>query len=542
MKQEQAVEIQKVMERELRRSMKNLKAPNHPRPYFISYLLHGIQGQDVWGRYGSVFNSHAFKSSDLYVEVRVGSHKLDQTIDGGLYSDYGHRESYNWLIGPQDFDPKALRYTLWKVTHHKYNEALGEFYDKKKILLEQHLMQDANSFSKEKRHVANHVIKEPRFNLKKWEAFVRDSSNLFRRHKNLVDPYVRIRGAVRTRVFVNSEGSKFICQEAFYEVAIEAGLLTKDGVRLPSARYFYGRQSGELPSLEQVAEAIDEIAKDLAGLAKAKPLNPYAGPALLSGVATGLVFHEAIGHRLEGERLVSRSEGHTFRDKIGRSILPAGVHLIDDPTLKKWNGTSLYGHYHVDDEGVPAKPVTLVENGVLQTFLMSRSPIPELETSNGHGRHERYQDPMARMANLLVKADEKRSWEDLKAMLCAEVIRRELPFGIVVKRVSSGETRTDHYDFQAFKGVPTEVYTIDPHSGKETRVRDVTFIGTPLAAIQKIRAFGEDYEVDNSYCFAESGSVPVATVAPAMLVDELELQRASSRRYRPPFISPPPMS
>jgi predicted Zn-dependent protease len=217
------------------------------------------------------------------------------------------------------------------------------------------------------------------------------------------------------------------------------------------------------------------------------------------------------------------------------------VELVDDPTMKTFDGKPLYGHYLVDDEGVVARPVTLVDEGVLKTFLMSRACAKGIRRSNGHGRHERFQDPMARMANLIVRSTEKQSWDALKSQLVEEVQRRGLPHGIIVKRVSSGETRTDHYDFQAFKGVPTEVYLVDPRSGKERRVRDVNFIGTPLAAIQRIKAFGEDYEVDNSYCFAESGSVPVSTIAPAMLVEELELQRASTRYFRKPVLPIPPM-
>jgi TldD protein len=141
----------------------------------------------------------------------------------------------------------------------------------------------------------------------------------------------------------------------------------------------------------------------------------------------------------------------------------------------------------------------------------------------------------------MVTARDGKSWDELKRELCEETLRRGLPYGILIRGVSAGETRTDQYDFQAFKGVPTAVYTVDPKTGKETRVRDVSFIGTPLAVMQRILSFGKDADVDNSYCFAESGAVPVTTVAPAMLVGELELQRASTRRYRPARLPMPPM-
>ncbi len=536
---EQSRAVQKAMKQELQRSMRGLHLRGHPRPYYISYLLHTIEGLDIWGRYGSIFNSEPLQGCDLYSEVRVGSYKLDHTVDGSLNTDFSDRESYNWLVGPKDLNPEAVRYAFWKLTQLKYWESLQEYYDKKKILVEQHLRQDAPNFSREKKLVHNEILKQPKFSAKRWEDFLRTSSDLFKKHRNLVDPYVRIRGATRSRIFVNSEGSEFVCQESFYEVIVNAWLLTKDGVYLNSSRLFHGREQKELPSMSEVEEAIEFVAKDLHSLAKARPMEPYAGPSLLAGGATGLMFHEAIGHRLEGERMLSRSEGHTFAAKIGKRILPEGVDLIDDPSLSHWDGQSLFGHYAIDDEGVPAQRVMLVEDGILKSFLMSRACIKGFKQSNGHGRHERYQDPMARMANTIVEAEKMHSWGELKEMLLREVRDRNLPHGIIIKRVSSGETRTDHYDFQAFKGVPTEVYTVDPKTGKELRVRDVNFIGTPLAAIQRIKAFGGEHEVDNSYCFAESGSVPVATIAPAMLVEELELQRSTTRYYRPPVLSAP---
>lgn len=532
---------QQLMDAELKRSMQGLRLANNPRPFFMSYLLHHSSGLDVWGRYGAVFNTERVRSCDLYVECRVGSYRLDQTVDGGLEQDHEDRESYTWLVGPQDLDPVAVRYAFWKLSQLKYQEALQDYYDKRKILVDQRLKANANSLSRERKVIKNTEVQPIKFSEARWEGFVRQASGLFSKYKKLVDPYVRIRGLNKVRVFVNSEGTKFIAQETFYEVIIKAWYLTTEGVYLDAARYFYARDAADLPKLSTVEATIDDLASDLSSLARAKPLEPYAGPALLSGTATGLLFHEAIGHRLEGERMISRSEGQTFTRKVGQRILPEQVDMIDDPTLADWNGQPLYGHYLIDDEGVPAQRVELVKKGVLKSFLLSRAGVPGFKRSNGHGRHERFQDPMARMANLIIEAEDRLRWDQLKEQMLAEVKRRRLPHGIVVKRVSSGETATSHYEFQAFKGVPTEVYTVDPKSGREHRVRDVNFIGTPLAAIQRIRSFGEDYEVDNSYCYAESGSVPVSTVAPAMLVDELELQRSATRLYRAPVLKIPPM-
>lgn len=529
------------MAQELARQMRGLRQPGEPPPFFLSYLVHAKEGLSVWGRYGSVFRSEPHRDSDLYAEVRVGSHRLDNMIDGGLTSDLTQRQSFAWIDGPEDLDPDVLRYALWRLTQHKYDEALQEYYEKKKILVEQHLTQRGKSFSVEPKLTHYDDVKPVVFPKRRWEAFVRDTSALFRNYRFMLDPYVQIRGLNKVRIFVSSEGTRFICQDTYYEVSMQGWLLGPDGVHLESTRTFYGRDPNALPSRKKVAEAIDSMARELKELAIAKPLDPYAGPALLSGFASGLIFHEAIGHRLEGERMDSRSEGHTFASRLGQRILPSGVDIVDDPTLREFDGKPLHGSYLIDDEGVRAQRAVLVEDGVLKSFLMSRQLAEGAKHSNGHGRHERFQDPMARMANLVVSARETHSWDELKQKLCEETSRRGLPYGLIIRGVSAGETRTDQYDFQAFKGLPTAVYTVDPKTGKETRVRDVTFIGTPLAVMQRIMGFGDTADVDNSYCYAESGAVPVATVAPPMLVGELELQRASTRRYRPPRLPFPPL-
>ncbi len=384
--------IQKAMQKELRRAKRGLELPGHPKPFFLSHLLHVIEGHNVWGRYGTVYHSQPIFESSLYAEVRVGSYRFDQFIDGGLTTDLSERESYNWMDGPQELTPDAVRYSLWKLTQLKYEEALQDYYEKKKILVEQRLQDPGASFSKETPVVHNEEVQGLRMPKKRWERFVREASAEFRRFKSLHDPYIRVQGMRKVRIFVNSEGSRFVTEDRFYELVIKSWHLSDDGTYLSASRQFYGRNPKALPGIAKVRAAIQEIADELRALAKSKPLPPYAGPALLSGLASGLLFHEAIGHRLEGERMTSRAEGHTFSEKIGERILPEEIDIVDDPSLETWEGEELYGHYSVDDEGVLSKPVPLVKGGVLRNYLMSRACTNRHRASNGHSRHERYRD------------------------------------------------------------------------------------------------------------------------------------------------------
>ncbi|MFU8803838.1 MAG: metallopeptidase TldD-related protein, partial [Bradymonadaceae bacterium] len=215
--------------------------------------------------------------------------------------------------------------------------------------------------------------------------------------------------------------------------------------------------------------------------------------------------------------------------------------VYDDPTLATWEGTQLNGFYRYDDEGILAQRAALIEAGSLKGFLMSRTPIEGVFQSNGHGRAQGVFMPRARMSNLLVQASPEQAvpYDQLKEMLIAEVRRQDKPFGLIIKDITGGSTNTLGYGYQAFKGIPRMIYKVDPETGEETLVRGVELVGTPLSSINKIVAASAETGIFNGYCGAESGYVPVSTVAPALLTTEIELQRSSQNREKRPIMPPP---
>ena len=219
-------------------------------------------------------------------------------------------------------------------------------------------------------------------------------------------------------------------------------------------------------------------------------MDPYNGPAILLPEAAGVFFHEALGHRLEGERQNDNKEGATFKGQIGKPILPGFLTIVDDPTMRKTasGNVSLNGYYRYDDEGVTARPVTLVERGVLRNYLKSRTPVKGSPTSNGHGRADATLDPIGRMGNTIVRSDRRVPYAKLKQMLLAEIRRQNKAFGLIIADISGGQTNTTTYDFQAFKGMPRIVYKVDAGTGKETLVRGVEFVGTPIGSLNRIVA------------------------------------------------------
>jgi predicted Zn-dependent protease len=268
-------------------------------------------------------------------------------------------------------------------------------------------------------------------------------------------------------------------------------------------------------------------------------IEPFTGPAILSGRASGVFFHEIFGHRIEGHRQKSENEGQTFTKQLNQAILPEFISVVDDPTTQRVNGVDLNGHYRFDDDGVAAQRVNVVEKGVLKNFLMSRAPISGFESSNGHGRKAPGYRTVGRQGNLIVQASTTVPDAKLREMLVAEAAKQGKAFGLLFKDISGGFTLTGRSSPQSFQVTPIMVYRVYVDGRPDELVRGADLIGTPLTSFSKIVAAGDTPEIFNGFCGAESGYVPVAAVSPAILTTQIEVQKKAKSSERPPILPPP---
>jgi TldD protein len=283
----------------------------------------------------------------------------------------------------------------------------------------------------------------------------------------------------------------------------------------------------------------DSMIADLKALRKAPLADPYIGPAILEGRAAGVFFHEIFGHRVEGHRQKNEEEGQTFAKKIGEPIMPAFVSVYDDPTLARIGGTDLNGHYNFDDEAVTAQRATLVDAGVLRSFLMSRSPTRGFSVSNGHGRRQEGRQVVSRQGNLVVQPSLTVSTEELRRRLREEAKRQGKLYGLLFRDISGGFTNTARMGPQAFKVLPILVYRVWADGRPDELVRGVDLVGTPLSALSRMLAASGDYQTFNGYCGAESGFVPVSATSPSLLVEQIEIERRDKGSDKPPVLPSP---
>lgn len=530
------------MTAELDRSLAELKLKENKAPYFIAYQVKDFDSREVGARYGALFHDVAFHDRKLFVDVRVGDYGFDSSVDDEM--DFSFSMKGTSYIprkqGPIDDSPTALRTALWLVTDEKYKQALFNYLKKKGE--DVYTVDDPRrppSFSKEERVMQVGVRAPFSFDRERWVKLARELSARLAKEKAFFDSEVRVSGDKVVRLQANTEGTRLVTEETLYGVHVQAFTRADDGQLLENSRDWYAPTEAQLPADAAIRQATEAMVKDLVALRQAPTIDPYTGPALLEPDAAGVLFHEAVGHRLEGERQDNDAEGKTFRGQVGKQVLPTFLSITDDPTQRERAGVQLNGYYQYDDQAVPAQRAELVKDGVLRSYLLSRKPVEGFLHSNGHGRAQANRKPIARMANLIIESKKRLTDAELKQQLIAEAKRQGKPFGLIIRDITGGSTNTTSFGFQAFKGTPRMVYRVDVKTGQESLVRGVEIVGTPLSSINRVLATGQKEGVFNGFCGAESGMVPVSAVAPAVLLQELELQRALEGKDRPPLIPSP---
>jgi len=525
------------LQAELDRSMKVFKAQPTPA-YFINYSVTDSQRVNVSGSNGALLSSSEDRNRWLEVSVRAGDYKLDST------HKIGEREMPNGGPGspiPIDDDPDVLRRVVWLETDRQYRaaeQALTKVQTGKEVKVETEEGR-APDFSQEAAHTYIGPSVSINVDRKPWEEKVRAYTRAFRESKAIINSIVTFTAQAENDFQVNTEGTQLQYGQIRYRLELFIQGKASDGMDINRYYNFDWVNPPEAPDDKAVFAAEATMRKELEGLVVAPINDPTVGPALLTGRAAAVFFHEVFGHRAEGHRQKDIAEGQTFAKKVGEEILPPFLSIVDDTTMKKLAGQDLLGYYQFDDEGVPAQRVTLVDRGVLKAFEMSRSPLAAFPHSNGHGRRQLGATPVSRQGNLIVQSTKTMPNAQLRAKLIELIKEQKKPFGLLIDDIAGGFTFTGRGQPQAFQVLPLVVYKVFPDGRPDELVRGVDIVGTPLAALTKIVATGDTPEVFNGYCGAESGSVPVSAASPAILTSELEVQKKQASTDRPPILPPP---
>jgi predicted Zn-dependent protease len=528
--------VLQAMKDELAHSLAALHKQQTP-PYFLSYEITETQSLAASGAFGVLTRSGQTNRRQLDLDLRVGDYSLDNTHPVRDSVDFGDR--YSNIEVPIENDPAAIRSVLWYHTDRKYKRAVEQL-TKVKTNVQVKVEQEDRSadFSREPPEVFTEALVPVKAERVGWEQKVRSYSRPFAAVPSLYDGGVELYVTGETRWYVNSDGSAVQTSQATYRLMIHAMTKADDGMELPRYESFSAFSPEGLPDDAAVQRTVERMISDLAALRSAPIVEPYTGPAILSGRASGVFFHEIFGHRVEGHRQKNVEESQTFKKKLGELVLPETFSVYFDPTVTRLGSTDLMGAYRFDNQGVKARRVTVVDKGVFKAFLMSRSPIDGFPSSNGHGRKQAGLAPVSRQSNLIVEVAQPLSRTALKQRLLEEVQKAGKPFGLLFDDIQGGFTMTGRTIPNAFNVLPILVYRVHP-DGREELVRGVDLIGTPLTAFSRILAGDDQVGFFNGICGAESGGVPVAAASPDILVGQIEVQKKAQSQERPPVLPAP---
>ena len=529
------------MDTELHRAMTSLGGsdPAQPKPYFVSYSVADADSITIGAQYGAIVASSQSHRRMADVQVRLGSAAEDNT-----HGD--HRNSALTTVPlPLADNRDAIARSLWFATNRGYGKALDAYLKVKTDQQVRAKEEDASGdFSKETNQPSgpSAILPPPpplAVDTAAWETRLRELSASFQKFPDVFFDSISLTASAETDYFVSSEGTRVATPSHVARLVIVARTRAADGMDLFRAETFESDEASHLPDQKTVLEKSLAMAKNLVALRSAPITEPFNGPAILSGRASAVFFHEVLGHRLEGQRQRGDQEGQTFTKQLNKAILPPFLSVADDPTLATFQGNALSGHYSFDDEGQPARRVDLIKDGVLNTFLMSRLPIASFSNSTGHGRAELGHMPAGRQGNLIVTSSKSVTDAQLRQMLIDEAKRQNKPYGLYFEDISSGFAVTTRNAPQAFSVIPLVVYRVYVDGRPDELVRGVSIVGTPQTVLKGILATNDKQDIFNGICGAESGQIPVSAVAPAMLLSVIETQRQAQGTARPPILPPP---
>jgi predicted Zn-dependent protease len=529
-----------ILNDELQREIQVLKQQETPA-YYISYRVDEVTGYSINTSFGAITYADESKSRYLTVTVRVGSPQMDnyhQLRDNSFsYPDFGTVEL------PSSDEPLAVKQVLWKATNDAYEQAIADFTKVKANIAVKVEEEDKSAdFTLETPNtslVDPVKLEDMKFDRNVWENRLKKYSSAFLRDSAIYNGSASAGIQVIRKFFVSSSGDK-ICQNfTAAKVFVNGTIKAKDGMEMPLYKSYFAYKPDGLPTDKTITNDVKEIVDELIALKNAPVAEPYTGPSLLSGRAASVFFHEIFGHRIEGQRMKNEGDAQTFKRKVNEQVLPASMSVYSDPLLTKIGNQDLNGYYVYDDQGTKAQRVSIVENGILRNFLMSRTPINGFSISNGHGRAQSGFQPASRQSNLIVLTSQPKTKEELRAELIKLAKEQNKPYGYLFDDVVGGFTITGRYSPNSFNVTPTLVYRVYADGRPDEVVRGVDLIGTPLSMFSQIDGVGDKTEVFNGYCGAESGTVPVSAACPMLLVKVIETQRKAKSQERSFILSRP---
>jgi microcin-processing metallopeptidase PmbA/TldD-like protein len=505
---------------ELDRSKAQLKMDQVQAPYYIEYRVNEVEDIGAEAAYGALRENQHIHVRVLRVVVRIGDYMQDS------YFGRGQGES---SILPLDNDPIALRHQIWLATDDAY-KAAGQALAEKQAAMKQ-FSADPNpvdDFAKSPKMIAVEPTASLKIDEAAWKKTLEDVTSLYKQYPDVQSVTASARFSAINEYLVNSEGTVTRCGKTTYSVQLNGSAQAADGMRLSRSPAFMVARPEELPTRDALMGEAKKMLETVVALRQAPIVEEeYRGPVLFAADAADDIVSSLIGQNLLGQKPQLGKPNRTtgaFATSYKTRVLPNFLSVVDDPTMKDFQGKSLVGSYAVDSEGVKAQAVNTIENGMLANYLVGRQPIRDFPTSNGHGRAAPGSFPGPSLGVLLVKSSDAQAPDELKKKVIQMVKEQGKEYGYRVETLGPGNA-------------PRLLYRVYAKDGHEELVRGAVFNELDIRAIRNdLIAVGDDPLVSN-----RAGAAPTTIISPSLLFGELEVKRADTSKDKLPDYPAPPL-
>ncbi|MBI2149704.1 MAG: hypothetical protein HYU27_03750 [Acidobacteria bacterium] len=531
--------VMRAMTDELQRSVSELQFKDLEKPYFIQYVVLDQEEYRASATFGAVTSSEVNRGRILQAQVRVGNYEFDNSefAAGGGFQGAPPSGVLASTVIENDYD--GIRHSLWLATDLAYKQSVEQLARKRAFVQNKVRDEQVPDFSKENPvTVLAAAQRGLQIDKARWEKQIREWSAIFREFPAVGQSNVQLVAQLNHRYLVNSEGTRTLQPSMLVFLEVDASAEAADGMRLRHWVPFNATSLEKLPPAPEISNAIRRMGEDLTAVRSAPVLDAdYSGPVLLTGQAAAEMFARVLVPNLSGQRLPlsDQQQSQTTRsellDRMNRPVLPSFLSVFDDPTTQRIGAQELMGHYQVDDQGVPARRVSLIEQGILKTFLMSRRPAKNMPQSNGHGRSGIPGRETAQIGNLFIQASEGKNYEDLKQELIRMCKAENLQDGIIIKAIDT--------DARSPIGLPFLVYKVHVADGREELVRGAAATAIPIRSLRQIESVGNDVSVVNRLIGGQDLPTPTSIVAPSVLLEEMELKRPTGNQQMPALLTHP---
>jgi hypothetical protein len=555
----------RAMTDELNRSMTSLRIENQDKPYYLAYRVSDLWTADIQAEFGGVvYNTHDHHR-DLYVDLRVGSPALDNSNFTCQSSGPSAIDADQTNL-PLEDDYYALRNSIWLVTDGTYKKALERLSRKKAVIQNRPTKDSLPDFSPAKTCTLVEPEAKPVLELARWETELVEISKIFQRYPRIMESSVTMHVAAGSQYFLDSDGNRNRRADRQAYIEVLAKTQSDDGDPLEDFIGFYGLMPEGLPDMNVITQSVAAMAETLSLLTVLKKEESYSGPVLFVGQAAAELVFQMLGKGVSDPRPPLSENDMIARDanpdnfggltgRMGRKVMPDFLSAYDDPGLAKWNMQDLFGWFTIDDQGVAAGRADLVKDGKLIGLLMSRAPVKKIAVTNGHGRFrsENGGNRTAGMpAVLVVESREAQGLDELKKKLLATARDCDDKYAILVTRLTPTRPQSTFEQYMRWfsmppsggekplLSVPSIAYKIDLETGRAELVRGLDFSSVTERSLRDIGAVSKEENVYNfMYHDTQGNAYPMSVVAPAVLIDEMDLVTKETKPTRPPILSHP---